>query len=342
MKLADHKSQKVTLENVAALANVSKITASRAFSQPDKVHPETLKRILEAADKIGYVVNAVARSLRAKSSKTIGIVTPDMGNPFFGGLAKLMTQEAYHVGYDTLVFDSYESKENEARIIEKLIGYNVDAIILSVVSSDRFYKPAYFRQLELLNIPVILVDREVEIKQCSGVYIDNLDCGLQAGRFLQSQGAKQVVIVSGPEDSNVARDRVTGLNAALQGSVDKVDILYADFLMDEAYKVTDNYLQQHKVPDYFVGCNNQISLGIIKACIKHRISLRDDVALFSIDEVSYSSIYGFNFPCISHDLQEIAWQVINMAVRRASDDTAKPAKVIVRGKLMVTSPEYAL
>lgn len=342
MKLADHKSQKVTLENVAALANVSKITASRAFSQPDKVHPETLKRILEAADKIGYVVNAVARSLRAKSSKTIGIVTPDMGNPFFGGLAKLMTQEAYHVGYDTLVFDSYESKENEARIIEKLIGYNVDAIILSVVSSDRFYKPAYFRQLELLNIPVILVDREVEIKQCSGVYIDNLDCGLQAGRFLQSQGAKQVVIVSGPEDSNVARDRVTGLNAALQGSVDKVDILYADFLMDEAYKVTDNYLQQHKAPDYFVGCNNQISLGIIKACIKHQISLRDDVALFSIDEVSYSSIYGFNFPCISHDLQEIAWQVINMAVRRASDDSAKPAKVIVRGKLMVTPPEHVL
>lgn len=342
MKLADHKSQKVTLENVAALANVSKITASRAFSQPDKVHPETLKRILEAADKIGYVVNAVARSLRAKSSKTIGIVTPDMGNPFFGGLAKLMTQEAYHVGYDTLVFDSYESKENEARIIEKLIGYNVDAIILSVVSSDRFYKPAYFRQLELLNIPVILVDREVEIKQCSGVYIDNLDCGLQAGRFLQSQAAKHVVIVSGPEDSNVARDRVTGLNAALQGSVDKVDILYADFLMDEAYKVTDNYLQQHKAPDYFVGCNNQISLGIIKACIKHQISLRDDVSLFSIDEVSYSSIYGFNFPCISHDLQEIAWQVINMAVRRASDDTAKPAKVIVRGKLTAISPEHAL
>lgn len=156
-----------------------------------------------------------------------------------------MTQEAYQVGYDTLVFDSYESKENEARIIEKLIGYNVDAIILSVVSSDRFYKPDYFRQLELLNIPVILVDREVDIKHCSGVYIDNLDCGLQAGRFIQSQEAKSVVIVSGPEDSNVARDRVTGLKAALQGSVDKVEILYADFLMDEAYKVTDSYLQKN-------------------------------------------------------------------------------------------------
>lgn len=334
--MADHKSQKMTLEDVAALANVSKITASRAFSQPDKVHPDTLKRILESANQIGYVVNAVARNLRAKSSKTIGIVTPNMSNPFFGGLCKLMTQEAYQVGYDTLVFDSYESKETEARIIEKLIGYNVDAIILSVVSSDRFYKPDYFKHLELLNIPVILVDREVEIKACSGVYIDNLDCGLQAGRFLQTQQAKNIVIVSGPEDSNVARDRVTGINAALQGRVDKATILYADFLMDEAYKIIDNYLQNNKSPDYFVGCNNQISLGIIKACIKNNIKLNEDASLFSIDEVSYSSIYGFNFPCITHDLQEIAWQAINMAARRATDETAKPAKVIVRGKLTNT------
>ncbi|AKJ43965.1 HTH-type transcriptional repressor CytR [Pragia fontium] len=331
--MADNRSQKVTLENVAAIANVSKITASRAFSQPDKVHPDTLKRILEAADKIGYVVNAAARSLRAKSSNTIGIVSPDMANPFFGGLAKLMTQEAYRAGYDTLLFDSYESKENEARIIDKLIGYNVDAIILSVVSAERFYRPDYIKQLELLNIPVILVDREMDIKHCSGVYIDNLDCGLQAGRYLLSQKAKNIVIISGPEDSNVARDRVTGLQAALQGNVDNIEILYADFLMNEAYNATNHYLKHHQAPDYFVGCNNQISLGIIKSCINHQLALLKDVSLFSIDEVSYATIYGFNFPCISHDLQEIAWQAVSMAVRRASDKAAKPGKVIVRGKL---------
>ncbi len=60
------------------------------------------------------------------------------------------------------MFDSYESRENEARIIDKLIGYNVDAIILSVVSAERVYRPAYMKQLELLNIPVILVDRELD------------------------------------------------------------------------------------------------------------------------------------------------------------------------------------
>lgn len=76
---------KATLESVAMQSNVSKITVSRAFSHPDKVHPETLKRVLETAAEMGYVVNTAARNLRARDSKTIGIVNPDMNNPFLAG-----------------------------------------------------------------------------------------------------------------------------------------------------------------------------------------------------------------------------------------------------------------
>lgn len=332
--MAVGRGRKATLASVAAQANVSKITASRAFSQPDKVHPETLQRIRETAEQLGYVVNTAARSLRAKSSKTIGIVNPDMANPFFGGLTRLMTLEAQKMGYDTLVFDSYESQETENRIIDKLIGYNVDAIILSVISNDQHYQPAYLNRLETLNIPVILVDRELDSRHCSGVYIDNLDCGLQAGRWLLEQNAQRVVVVSGSENSNVARERVIGIQAALQGKVSSLEVLHADFFMDIAWQETSRWLSQNPAPDYFVGCNNQISLGIVKACIEHKLALGQQVSLFSIDEVSHAGIYGFHFPCVSHDLQEIAWQAMNLAIRRVSDPEIKSGKVIVRGKVI--------
>lgn len=332
--MAAGRGRKATLASVAAQANVSKITASRAFSQPDKVHPETLQRIRDTAEQLGYVVNTAARSLRARSSKTIGIVNPDMANPFFGGLTRLMTQEAQKMGYDTLVFDSSESQETEDRIIDKLIGYNVDAIILSVISNDQHYQPAYLKRLETLNIPVVLVDRELDSRHCSGVYIDNLDCGLQAGRWLLEQHAQRVVVVSGPEHSNVARERVLGLQAALQGKVQSLDVLHADFFMNIAWQETSRWLSQNAAPDYFVGCNNQISLGIVKACIEHKLALTQQVALFGIDEVSHAEIYGFHFPCVSHDLQEIAWQAMNLAIRRVADPDIKPGKVIVRGKVL--------
>ncbi|WP_130833833.1 LacI family DNA-binding transcriptional regulator [[Erwinia] mediterraneensis] len=328
------RGRKATLASVAAQANVSKITASRAFSQPEKVHPETLQRIRETAAQLGYVVNTAARNLRAKTSKTIGIVNPDMANPFFGGLTRLMTLEAQKLGYDTLVFDSYESQETEDRIIDKLIGYNVDAIILSVISNDHHYYPDYLSRLETLGIPVVLVDRELDAQNCSGVYIDNLDCGLQAGRWLLEQNAQRVVVVSGPENSNVARERVTGLQAALQGRIDSFEVLHADFFMDIAWQETSRWLTSHRAPDFFVGCNNQISLGIVKACIEHKLQLMKQVSLFSIDEVSHAGIYGFHFPCVSHDLQEIAWQALNLAIRRVSDPDSKPGKVIVRGKMI--------
>lgn len=332
--MAAGRGRKATLESVAAQANVSKITASRAFSQPEKVHPETLQRIRETAEQLGYVVNTAGRNLRAKNSKTIGIVNPNMANPFFGGLTRLMTLEAQKLGYDTLVFESCESQETEDRIIDKLIGYNVDAIILSVISNDHHYQPAYLKRLEMLNIPVVLVDRELEARHCSGVYIDNLDCGLQAGRWLLEQKAQRVVVVSGPENSNVARDRVTGLQAALQGKIASLEVLYADFFMDVAWQETSRWLAHNSAPDYFVGCNNQISLGIIKACIEHKLKLMKQVSLFSIDDVSHAGIYGFHFPCITHNLQEIAWQAMNLAIRRVADHAIRPGKVIVRGKVI--------
>lgn len=334
LHLAVGRGGKATLASVAAQANVSKITVSRAFSHPEKVHPETLQRIRTTAEQLGYVVNAAARNLRAKSSKTIGIVNPNMANPFFGGLARLMTGEAHKAGYDTLVFDSYESQETEDRIIDKLIGYNVDAIILSVISNDHHYRPAYLKRLATLNIPVVLVDRELDDSHCSGVYIDNLDCGLQAGRWLLAQNAQRVVVVAGPENSNVARERVTGLQAALQGKIASLVILHADFFMDAAWQETRRWLAHNRAPDYFVGCNNQISLGIIKASIEHPRGLRQPIALFSIDEVSHAEIYGCHFPCIAHDLAEIAWQAMHLAIRRISDPASKPGKVIVRGNLL--------
>ncbi|MFC0180584.1 LacI family DNA-binding transcriptional regulator [Thorsellia kenyensis] len=332
--MANYRINKVTLDNVAQLANVSKVTVSRAFSQPEKVNQTTLKRILDAAEKVGYVVNTAARNLRAKSSKTIGIVTPDLSNPFFSHLAKFMTEEAHQNGYDTLIFDSYESIHNEQNIIDKLIGYGVDAIILAVVSSEISYNPPYFKQLKILGIPVILLDRHIPDSPFSGVYIDNIDCGIQVGRYLVNQKVKKVTIISGPKDSLVAQERVSGIKMILENYTN-IETIFADFLMNEAYLATVEHLKKANIPDYFVGCNNQISLGIIKACIEKGLMPQKDFCLFSIDEVSHANIYGFKFPCIVSDLNEIAWQAINMALRRINEELSTIGNVVVRGQLQI-------
>jgi len=139
----------------------------------------------------------------------------------------------------------------------------------------------------------------------------------------------RVIVVSAPENSNVARERVTGLQAALLGKVESCEILSADIFMDAAWRETSRWLNSHSVPDYFAGCHNPISLGTIKASIAHNLRLMDEVN----DHASHARIYGFHFPCVTHDLQAVAWQALNLAIRRVQDGDSKPGKIIVRGRI---------
>lgn len=141
--------------------------------------------------------------------------------------------------------------QDQKHIIDKLIGYNVDAIILAVISNDKYYQPSYLERLKILDIPVVLMDRELEKDYCSGVYIDNFDCGVQAGNWLLKQRARQVVVVAGPENSNVSYERVKGIKKILQHRIHSLDILYADFFMEMAWKKTKRWLENNTVPDFF-------------------------------------------------------------------------------------------
>ncbi|MDH2999838.1 LacI family transcriptional regulator [Chelonobacter oris] len=325
-------SKKIKLEHIALAAGLSKVTVSRALSDPDKVKIETRNKILGIAEQMGYFSNSI--NIKPKANKLIGIVNPDMSNPFFGELAKIMTKISSELEYDILIFDSYESEDIETKSIQRMISYGVDAIILSVISSDRNYNPDYLQKLKSLNIPVILIDREIGNSEYSGIYIDNLHCGTEIANYINQLKYQDVVVIAGPEYSNVSTDRIRGFTSVID-KTKNVQVFHADFFMDAAYKVTKSYLRTNKANLAFAGINNQISLGILKACIESGLIFKQDFDLFSVDNVPYADIYGFKIPCISHNLYEIAYQAINLAIRSINKPNSDISKIIVRGEVNI-------
>ncbi|MFZ7239538.1 LacI family DNA-binding transcriptional regulator [Avibacterium avium] len=323
----NHK--KVKLEHIALACGVSKITVSRTLSDPSKVKPETRNKILSAAQKMGYF-SPHSNNVR-KHNKLIGIINPNMQNPFFGRLAQLMTKISVELNYDILMFDSYESAQIEQQSIQKLIEYGADAIILSTISSDRHYQPSYLQQLDELNIPVILLDREIGDGKYNGIYIDNLHCGVEAANYFNQSAYEDIVVIAGPASSRVSSERISGFISTLSADK-KLSLSHADFFMDEAYTVAKNYLEKNHRPLAFLGLNNQISLGILKACIEKQLVFKKDFDLFSIDNVPYAEVFGFHIPCISHNLYEIAYQAIQLAMRTLSSNE-KPSRIIIRGDI---------
>lgn len=322
---------KVTLEHIALAAGVSKITVSRALSFSHKVKSDTREKILSIAENLGYFSNRSIQNIKTKKS-LIGIINPNMSNPFFGELAKIMTKISLDLDYDILMFDSYESQEIEERSIRRLIEYNVQAIILSAISSDKDYNPSYLNKLDKLNIPVILVDREIATGKYSGIYIDNVNCGEEAANYINRNDYDEVAVIAGPETSNVSIERVNGfLNKV--SDLYKVNIFHADFFINEAYLTAKNILEKKAKYYGFIGLNNQISLGILKACLENKLVYKRDFDLFSIDHLPYSDSYGLNVPCVSHNLYEIAYQAINLAVRAINDKNTNISKIIVRSHI---------
>lgn len=324
---ANNKLNKVTLEHVAAAAGVSKITVSRAFAFSDKVKPDTRDKILQIAEKLGYFPSRVLQNSSKKN--LIGIINPNMSNPFFGELAQIMTKISLDLDYDILMFDSYESQYIEEHSVRKLIEYNAKAIILSAISSDKDYNPSYICQLDKLNIPVVLVDREIGNGKYNGIYIDNVNCGEEAANYINDYQYDEVIVIAGPKNSNVSIERVKGFMNKVN-SRHNVKVFYADFFINEAYLMVKSILERKSKYYGFVGLNNQISLGILKACLECQLVYKKDFDLFSIDYLPYSDNYGLNVPCVKHNLHEIAYQAINLAVRAVNNQNNNVSKIIVR------------
>ncbi|PSJ39267.1 LacI family transcriptional regulator [Zobellella taiwanensis] len=328
------KPGKATITDIAKRVNMTTVTVSRALNRPEKVKKETLDRILEVARELNYVPNALARNLKSRESRLVGLITASLDNPFYGEIIKAISREAKKRGYSLLLFDTDGSPELEERAVDTLLSYQVSGLILSVVSDDNDYHPAYLPKLELARIPVTQIDRKLAKAPFPGVYLENTESGYQGARTLLKQGHRHILIVGGPEKSNITISRLAGIRRALDECPEptKLDVLYGDYTQTPAREAVNAYLASGKRPDAIFGLNILIMLGTLEAIRQHGLS-REDIGLFSIDQVPYADIFGEPIPCITHNTYQLGLTAINMLLRKIDDPGYQPYDEIISGEL---------
>lgn len=328
------KPGKATITDIARRVNMTTVTVSRALNQPEKVKKETLAQILEVARELNYVPNAFARHLKSRESRLIGLITASLDNPFYGEIIKAVTREAKKKNYSLLLFDTDGSPELEARAVDTLLSYQVSGIILSVISDDDDYQPAYLPKLEMTRIPVVQIDRKLSGAPFAGVYLENEESGYQGARTLLTQGHRHILVVGGPKRSNITLSRLKGIRRALGECPDatQLDVLYGDYTREPALDAVNTYLASGKRPDAIFGLNILITLGSLEAMRQHGLS-RTDIGLFSIDHVPYADLYGDPIPCVSHDTFQVGLNAVNMLLRKIDNPEYRPVDQIIKGEL---------
>ncbi|WP_020577536.1 LacI family DNA-binding transcriptional regulator [Actinopolymorpha alba] len=182
-----------TIHDVAARCGVAASTVSRAFSRPERVNAATRQRILDTAEQMGYQPNPIARALPSGRTRTLGLLVPDITNPFFLDLIRGAERAAATAGYTLVLADTEESSDTETTVVDRLAGAVDGFVLASSRLSDSRLRAAYARK------PLVVVNRRVP--PVPGVLIDSAQGTRQAVEHLASLGHRRIAYLAGPRAS---------------------------------------------------------------------------------------------------------------------------------------------
>jgi LacI family transcriptional regulator len=297
----------VSLRDVAKAAKVSVGTVSNVLNRPEVVAPETLARVQATIKELGFVPNGFARHLRSGQSRTLGLIVPDVANPFFTEVARGVEDAASKRDYAVFLCNSDESATKEDRYVNVLIQQQVRGVLITPadMKSDR---------LEVMRergIAVTLLDREIKgRKQCS-VSVDDVHGGQIAIEYLAGLGHKNIAWVCGPESIPQVADRGAGVTKAAKVAGAKIETVRVP-LMNAAKgeEAAKKILDLDVMPTAIFCANDLLALGVMRALLANKVRIPEQVSVLGYDNIEFA-------PSAAVPLSSIAQPSYQMGVTAA-------------------------
>ena len=281
-----------TIKDVANLAGVSTATVSRVLA-PDnsrQVADKTQKRVIAAAEKLGYRMNHTARSLKRQSTMTIAVIFPELANDFFMDVAEGIEKELLAEGYTMLLSSSLNSVEEEKKRISMMAGRMVDGMLVIPAGSQG----EHLQKLSDQGIPMVLVDRIVEGTKLDAVTSDNEGGTFRLTKALLKDGYKRIAFIGGDITLSAARERLSGYARALADAGIKPEsswISLGGMKVEDGYRQMGHLLKKQNPPEAMVAVNLLVHLGMERYLLDKasgRSGKRPGVVIAGFDESRYT------------------------------------------------------
>lgn len=307
-----------SIQSIADELGMSPSTVSRVLNGVGKqyrISEKTIATVKEMADKMEYTPNRLAKSLRLKKTSTIGLVMPDISNPWFAKIAMKIEKAARNRGYNILLCNSSDSVTIEKTSLAHLQNWMVDGIIMAPVGIEH----QHIVRIKQSGVPVVLIDRYFEGIDLPYVSTNDFEGSYKAVEYLIRNGHTKIVCLQGVVQTSSNNQRVGGYQKALEDARLKINENYVighDFSFANGYNqglhIINDLLQTGLTAVFSTG--NQITLGLLKAFAEHGIEVPKDVSLISYDEQNYSELLYTPLSTISHleeeELGEIALELL--------------------------------
>lgn len=295
-----------TIKDVARRAGVAPSTVSNFLTGNARVSPPTAEKIQEAIDTLGYIPNLAARSLRINQTKTIGLIVPDISNPFFSEIVRTINHVSLRMEYALILCDSGGDGEREKVLLSNLLSQRVDGILMIHTG----HRNDYAELAKSAARPIVFVDRAVS--GIRSVVTDNLSGGKLAARHLLGLGHQRIGILAGGTHVRNVQERLQAFISEVNAhgfSIDPQYIISGEQTFDTGREV-DFLIKMREAPTAIFATNDVIALGAWRKLHEMGVKIPEDVSLIGYDNIEMTEIAVPALTTIGQDKNEMGRQAV--------------------------------
>ncbi|MGV2939648.1 LacI family DNA-binding transcriptional regulator [Mesobacillus sp. LC4] len=282
--------KKLTIKEIAELTGVSTATVSKVLNNTGRYSEETRKKILDVVQEYDYRPNAVAKSLRTRRSKTIGVIVPDITNEFFAQIVLAIEKYCGPKGYSVFICNTDENGEKELQYIKELELKGVDGLI-HLIGSDELFNVE-------TNLPVVCIDRKPMAHNAAFITSDNFQGGYLAARELIDKGCKKILLIRDYRVGHPTLERQKGFKSALKEKKIPFDeeeqVLNVEVGIEQGKKAVQELIKNGNFDfDGVFATTDWLAFGAKLALEENGIKIPEEVKIIGFDNINlakYSSV----------------------------------------------------
>jgi len=329
-----------TIRDVARRAGVSIATVSRVLNDNPRVRPPLRDRVEQAIEELDYKPSALARGMRSQSSRVIGLILPDIENPFFTSLARAIEDAAHASRYSVLLCNSDDDPQKEQVYAEVMLAERVAGVIL-IPASAELCDPLLKR-----NIPLVCVDRPLPDCRVDTVRLDDELGGRLATEHLIASGHRRIGLIAGLRLAIVNQERLQGYKRALEAagiSFDPALVRHGDFQESGGYRATRELLELETRPTALFVTSHLMAAGALRAIREKGLQVPQDLSVVTFGETPWLSLFTPSLTTVRSPIYEMGKEAANLLLRRIKGEAPQsPVLVQLAPQLVVGESTAAI
>jgi LacI family transcriptional regulator len=323
-----------TLKDIGKEVGVSATTVSRALNNKPDISYQVKQKIKEVAERLGYSPNALARSLKAKKTSSIGVLIADIADPFFAPIVKGIENTARQMGYSIILCDTGGEYEQEKLALQMMLEKRVDGLLITPSQTEY----GDILELKRKKVPFVLLGRHFDLVESDYVITDEIKGAFSATDYLVKKGHKKILFINGPDYISSAKERLVGYKRALQEHAilfDKSLVREDALKMEDGYRIMKQILSSGtKFTAVFAYCDFVV-LGIMQALEEAKLKIPEDIAIVGYDDVAFARFLQVPLTTVHIPKYELGKEAMKLLKKKIEGEIQEPQAVILETKLVI-------